>query len=177
MEKFTNAITAGEDFASLREAGKIGDVYNVGLENWTPKEGYYGLIWKYVTFLKLTSGRTCPWLPLTSHANLLHSQWCVGHLRDADLVAYLRRCAAGISAPNGLIIVKENLASGAEDIFDDQDSSVTRTEVKFKRLFKEAGLVVMKEEIQRGFPQSLGLFKVKTFALRPEGWTTGGGSK
>lgn len=98
------------------------------------------------------------------------SQWCVGHLRDADLVAYLRRCAAGISTPNGLIIVKENLASGTEDIFDDQDSSVTRTEAKFKKLFKEAGLVIVKEEVQRGFPANLGLFKVKAFALRPEGW-------
>ncbi|RPB28685.1 hypothetical protein L211DRAFT_818549 [Terfezia boudieri ATCC MYA-4762] len=150
VEKFTNAITSGKDFASLRGAGKIGDVYNVGLEHWTPKEGAYGLVW---------------------------NQWCVGHLRDADLVAYLRRCAAGISAPNGFIIVKENIASGAEDIFDDQDNSVTRTEAKFKKLFKEAGLVVVKEEIQRGFPSSLGLFKVKTFALRPESWVAGGGSK
>lgn len=50
VEKFTSAITAGDDFASLREAGKIGDVYNVGLEHWTPKDGGYALIWKYVTF-------------------------------------------------------------------------------------------------------------------------------
>ena len=32
----------------------------------------------------------------------------------------------------------------------------------------------MKEEVQRGFPARLGLFKVKTFALRPEGWSAGG---
>lgn len=65
-----------------------------------------------------------------------------------------------------MIIVKENIASGNEDVFDDQDSSVTRTEAKFKKLFMEAGLVVVKEEVQKGFPSSLGLFKVKTFALR-----------
>ena len=68
-------------------------------------------------------------------------------------------------------MVKENLSSGEEDIYEDQDSSVTRTESKFKKIFKDAGLVIVKQEVQRGFPPHLGLFKVKTFALRPEAWS------
>ena len=53
-----------------------------------------------------------------------NSQWCVGHLTDTELVAYLKRCAEGLRA-GGIIVVKENIAD-KEDIFDDEDSSVTR---------------------------------------------------
>lgn len=70
-------------------------------------------------------------------------------------------------------MVKENISSGEDDIYDDQDSSITRTESKFKKIFKDAGLVIVKEEVQRGFPLHLGLFKVKAFALRPEVWSAG----
>lgn len=78
----------------------IGDIFNVGLEQWTPDEGdlQYDLIW---------------------------NQWCVGHLTDEQLVAYLRRCKAALKE-GGLIVVKENLVTGAEDVFDSLDSSVTR---------------------------------------------------
>lgn len=68
-------------------------------------------------------------------------------------------------------MVKENLSSAEEDIYDDNDSSVTRTESKFKRIFKDAGLVIVKQVVQKGFPLHLGLFKVKAFALRPEAWS------
>lgn len=52
------------------------------------------------------------------------SQWCVGHLTDAELVAYLGRCKTGLRE-RGIIVVKENIAEG-DDVFDDEDSSVTR---------------------------------------------------
>ncbi|KAF8477404.1 alpha-N-methyltransferase NTM1 [Kalaharituber pfeilii] len=151
VEKFTREITEGSSFSPLRDAGVIGDVYNVGLERWNPRPGAYSVIW---------------------------NQWCLGHLRDHDLILYLTRCITALTAsstssnpstPPSTIIVKENIASGPDDIYDPQDSSVTRTEAKFKKLFKEAGLVIVREEVMRGVPPKLGLYKVKTFALRPVG--------
>ena len=42
------------------------------------------------------------------------------------LVAYLQRCAKGICEDGGMIVVKENISSAADDVFDELDSSVTR---------------------------------------------------
>ena len=52
-----------------------------------------------------------------------------------------------------------------EDIFDETDSSVTRTNEKFHKLFKEADVRCLKTELQRGFPK--GLYPVRLYALRP----------
>lgn len=82
----------------------IGDIYNTGLESWSPKEGAeYNLIW---------------------------NQWCVGHLTDAQLTAYLKKCGTLLAKDKdgkttGLVVVKENLAP-VVDCFDEEDSSVTR---------------------------------------------------
>ena len=67
------------------------------------------------------------------------------------------------------MVVKENLSTRdfGEDIFDELDSSVTRSDGNFKRIFEEAGLKVVKAEVQGGFPRSLGLYPVKMYALRP----------
>lgn len=65
----------------------------------------------------------------------------------------------------GLVIVKENLAP-VVDVFDEEDSSVTRTEEKFKTLFKEAGLRIVRTELQKGFPKEL--YAVRIWALQPE---------
>ena len=43
-----------------------------------------------------------------------------------DLVDFLKRCAEGLLSNRGVIVVKENI-SRDEDIFDDEDSSVTRS--------------------------------------------------
>lgn len=55
----------------------------------------------------------------------LYSQWCVGHLSDVQLVAYLERCKSAI-LENGVIVVKENITETKEDTYDEIDSSVTR---------------------------------------------------
>ena len=53
----------------------------------------------------------------------------MGHLTDAQLVAYLKRCGGLLrweeGKTSGLVVVKENLATGV-DKFDEEDSSVTR---------------------------------------------------
>ncbi|EPS31790.1 hypothetical protein PDE_06748 [Penicillium oxalicum 114-2] len=125
----------------LKKDGVVGDIYTVGLENWYP-EKKYDLIW---------------------------TQWCVGHLTDAQLVQYVSRCREALTE-TGLMVVKENLSTSPneQDMYDDEDSSVTRTDAKFKQIFEEAGMTVIKAEIQTGFPKQFKLLPVKSYALRPK---------
>ena len=126
--------------------GSVGKGWVESLENWAPEKGRYDLIW---------------------------IQWCTLYLTDIQLVDCLKRCRDAISVPDGWIVVKENTSKSIElggdgkDVYDEDDSSVTRTETKFLKIFDDAGLNVMAKEIQRGFPKSLGLFPVRTYALRP----------
>ncbi|KAI9218458.1 alpha-N-methyltransferase NTM1 [Blastocladiella britannica] len=71
-------------------------------------------------------------------------QWVLGHLTDDDLVAFFKRCIA----VSPVIGVKENVASGlnGETEIDRQDSSMTRSEAAWKKVFKRAGLKVVKEQ-------------------------------
>ncbi|OHE98722.1 hypothetical protein CORC01_05988 [Colletotrichum orchidophilum] len=124
--------------AALQEKSGVGSIFNIGLEEWTPLDGTaYDLVW---------------------------NQWCLGHLTDDQLVAYLRRCKAVVAPNDGLIIVKENLSTSGVDLFDDVDSSVTRVDDKFRALFEQAGLHLVKTELQHGFPKDL--FPVRMYALK-----------
>ncbi|KXT04417.1 hypothetical protein AC578_3607 [Pseudocercospora eumusae] len=116
----------------------VGKIYNVGLEQWQP-ETKYDVVW---------------------------NQWCVGQLTDAQLVAYMKSLPQYLN-PGGWIVVKENLSNhhSGEDVFDEVDSSVTRTDVKFRQLFNEAGLHVVSTELQKGFPKTL--YPVRAYALQP----------
>ena len=135
--ELTNVITTSETFKELRENGRIGDVYNLGLENWTPTHRY-DLIW---------------------------NQWCLGQLTDAQLLAYFERIKGSVTE-GGWIVVKENMSTEADDqdIFDETDSSVTRSDGKFRDLFTQAGLKVVAAELQRGMPKEL--YPVRTYALQ-----------
>lgn len=139
VEKFADVVRNGP----MGKSGVIGDVYVVGLEDWEPEAGSkkYDLVW---------------------------NQWCVGHLTDAQLTEYLKRAAASLT-DSGLIVLKENVSTdiNGKDYYDDTDSTVTRAESKFKQIFKQAGLRLVKSEEQLGFPKQLGLLPVKFFALRP----------
>ncbi|EIE87624.1 hypothetical protein RO3G_12335 [Rhizopus delemar RA 99-880] len=126
-----------EYLAQEIEQGKVGNVFCQGLQGFTPEEGKYDLIW---------------------------CQWVLGHLTDEHFVNFFKRCIKGLK-PNGFIGVKENNAS-KEALFDDEDSSVTRPNQALKRLFAEAGLTIVKEEVQKGFPA--GLFAVRMYLLKPQ---------
>jgi protein N-terminal methyltransferase len=136
VEKFTSASTK---ISTLRSHNKLGDIYNVGLESFHPIHRY-DLIW---------------------------NQWCLGHLNDVQLVAHFRRCRAALQS-GGWIVVKENMVNDlqCEDIFDEVDSSVTRTEAKWNLLFRAANLKIVATELQEGFPEEL--FPVRTWALQPD---------
>lgn len=122
----------------LGPSGYIGEIYTVGLESWVPTKKY-DLIW---------------------------NQWCVGYLTDEQLVGYLIRCKEALSE-QGIIVLKENLSTAIEqeDMFDEVDGGVTRTDEKFRSLFTEAGLDLLRSEEQLGFPKSLGLMPVRFYAL------------
>lgn len=127
---------AHNELRSLKEEGKIGEIYQVGMQEWVPEEGKYWLIW---------------------------CQWCVGHLPDKELIQFFERCKRGLQK-NGTIVVKENNTSG-EDDFDPLDSSVTRSDEKFKQLFEASGLKIIATERQKGLPD--GLYPVRMYALKP----------
>ncbi|KAG6370089.1 alpha-N-methyltransferase NTM1 [Boletus reticuloceps] len=103
-----------------------------------------------------------------SRFDVIWCQWCLGHLNDEDLIAFLKRSAMALRGPTSLIVVKENLCSekkAPRTVFDGQDSSWTRSDLAFKMIFKDAGLHLVREKIQRGFP--VGIYPVKMYALRP----------
>ncbi|KAI9817386.1 MAG: Alpha N-terminal protein methyltransferase 1 [Thelocarpon impressellum] len=141
VDKFVHELREGGGLTTLRGAGKIGDVVMAGLEDWRPNPGVYDLMW---------------------------NQWCLGHLTDAQLVAYLQRSAAALRK-GGWVVVKENLSNTPDgsDIFDELDNSVTRADDKFRKLFQGAGLDVVRTELQSGFPKGLGLYPVRQYALQP----------
>ena len=142
VAKFANVIKEKKELGSKEVDGDshVGDIFVLGLESWEPSKKY----------------------------NMIWNQWCLGHLTDTQVVDYLRRCIEGLE-DGGWICVKENLSthSFGEDIYDALDSSVTRADQKFLDLFEEAGLKVVRGDLQTGFPKSLGLYPVKMYALRP----------
>lgn len=140
VEKFTRELVAGQG-RGLKAVGKIGEVFNLGLEEWMPADNTYDLIW---------------------------NQWCLGHLTDVQLVEYFCRCK-GALVRGGWIVVKENMSTDLEgrDVFDEVDNSVTRTDGKFRTLFKQCGLKIVATEVQRGFPKEL--YPVRVYALQPDG--------
>jgi len=102
--------------------------------------------------------------------DVIWCQWCLGYLTNPDLVAFLKRCHAALNArPRSLIVVKENVCCDASDrsaqeMFDEQDSSLLRSDTAWKDLFKLAGLRLIREKAQEGLPE--GLYEVKMYAVR-----------
>ncbi|KAF8910973.1 methyltransferase domain-containing protein [Gymnopilus junonius] len=105
--------------------------------------------------------------------DVIWCQWCLGHLSDPELVAFLKRCYESLKKhPKALIVVKENICSDGQDgsgqeVFDEQDSSLTRpvvSDLAWKKMFKEAGLRLVREQVQEGLPE--GLFVVKMCVTR-----------
>jgi protein N-terminal methyltransferase len=135
IESFNKDVQEGEYLRPEREAGKIGRVFSMGLQEFVPEKGRYSVIW---------------------------NQWCLGHLTDQDLVEYFKRCKEGIAVAGGVIVVKENLTSGVDN-YDTLDSSFTRTEKSLRGIFARAGLRILHCAEQHGLPE--GLFTVKMFAL------------
>ncbi|KAL4975586.1 alpha-N-methyltransferase NTM1 [Aspergillus desertorum] len=121
--------------------GVIGDIYVTGLESWNPSRKY-DLIW---------------------------TQFCVNYVTDAQLVEFLRRCCKSLTV-TGIVSIKENISTdfNGRDMYDEEDSSVTRTDEKFRALFKESGMSIIASEMQMGIPKNYNLLPVRFYALRPK---------
>ncbi|ORY29433.1 alpha N-terminal protein methyltransferase 1-like protein [Rhizoclosmatium globosum] len=117
-------------------AGKVGDFFPLGLQDFNPEVGRYDMIW---------------------------SQWVLGHLTDDDLLAFFLRCKAALK-PNGVIGVKENVCPRGVVELDEQDSSVTRPAKALEAVFEKAGLKILKRAVQTGFPR--GLYPVNMYLLQ-----------
>jgi protein N-terminal methyltransferase len=124
----------------------------IGLQNFCPAENRYDLIW-------------CQWVlgHLKDGEESLSIQNRITHKSVDDLVAFFERCKAAVEAKNGYIGVKENVTRSGID-FDEEDSSLTRPDDVLKALFEKAGLKIIKEETQQGFPQ--GLYPVRMYLLQ-----------
>eukprot|EP00124_Ichthyophonus_hoferi_P000745 Ihof_evm5s30 gene=Ihof_evmTU5s30 len=105
---------------------KMDNFFCMGLQDFNPEEGRYDLIW---------------------------SQWVLGHLTDEDFVSFFKRCKAGLKK-GGYIGVKENVCSEGFAL-DKEDNSITRSEASLARLFEEAGLKIIKQTRQIGFPKEI----------------------
>ncbi|KAI5970736.1 hypothetical protein CANMA_000155 [Candida margitis] len=124
------------ELQQVESLGKLGQIYDIGMQDWVPDKSYW-LVW---------------------------CQWCVGQLPDDVLVEFWKTCR-GALIENGTIIVKENIAP-VEDIFDETDSSVTRTDKKFRELFTEAGLKLIASDVQKGLPKEL--YPVRMYCLKAQ---------
>ena len=145
VKKFTDQFTTDQPHLFTGEDACVGDVFNIGLAEWVvPKRTKYDVVW---------------------------CQWCVGHLNDEQLVAALKRIKGSLEV-GGWVVVKENVSTGdgevEVDIFDEEDSSVTRSDGKYKSIFDKAGMVLRRDDLQRGFGRELGLFPVRMYGLQPK---------
>lgn len=122
-EKFLEQ--AKEDFSNSGLSDKVERYIPLGLQDFTPEQGRYDLIW---------------------------CQWVLSHLTDKDLIAFFKRCKESLNG--GYICVKENVCKAGVE-YDELDSSCTRSEYIWRGLFETAGLIIVKEAKQHAFPDSL----------------------
>lgn len=132
-KKFADKI-----YEFVGKSPKLGQVFNQGLQEFTPDEGKYDLIW---------------------------TQWVLGHLTNDDLIAFFKRCIKGLSK-NGIIIIKENVtATSTLPEIDQNDSSVTRPITHLKQLIVRSGLRILRVSLQSGFPA--GILPVYMITAKP----------
>ncbi|CAK5277674.1 unnamed protein product [Mycena citricolor] len=78
-------------------------------------------------------GHTPAQTDAVSGFDVIWCQWCLGHLSDPELAAFLKRSHSSLrNQEKSLIVVKENLCSDEADgsariVFDEEDSSLTRS--------------------------------------------------
>lgn len=125
---------AARDFIGP-DSSRVERIMCIGLQDFTPEEGRYDVIW---------------------------CQWVLSHLRDDDLITFLQRCRASL-AENGVIIAKENIGMGDEIIFDEVDSSFVRPKEHMVRVLEKSGLKIIQQEKQKGFPKDI--YAVYMYAL------------
>lgn len=135
VEQDEHFCTSAPEYIGATE--RLGKVYNSGLQDFEFQPQKYDVIW---------------------------CQWVLGHLKDNDLVDFLKRAQTGLKK-HGVIVIKENFTSNDEIEVDEMDSSVTRPLKYAKELITRAGLRVFKAKKQTAMPN--GLYPIHMLAMRP----------
>ena len=117
---------------------RLGEIYNMGLQQFTPVKQKYDLIW---------------------------SQWVLGHLTDADLLSFFKRIRSGLTA-KGFFVIKDNVTPTKEIVKDETDSSVMRPLEAYETVLKKAGFRIVKTIREQSFP--IALYPVYMIASRPQ---------
>jgi protein N-terminal methyltransferase len=102
------------------------------------------------------------WAPVPNTYSIIWIQWVLCYLTDEDIVAFLKRCGTALTA-HGVIVMKENTCEGETFVLDKDDASVTRSLPYWLQLIEDAGLRVVRQEMQTNFPDEL--FPVPMLAL------------
>ncbi|KAF6024301.1 NTMT1 [Bugula neritina] len=97
-------------------------------------------------------------LPLFDTVDMLE---VVGHLTDKHLAEFLKRCQMHLNE-NGIICIKDNVANTRS--FDHDDSSMIRSLDEMKSVIAAAGLTIIQEQLQSGFPPTI--YDVPMIAFR-----------
>lgn len=177
VRKFTDTLREEHREMFVGDRPKIESVFNVGLEDWQPlqdEDGRYDVVWNQwclghltdlalVEYLQRVKGplRKGGWVVVKENViEVVHS--------TTTMTGKKRPRVVDVDAGSGA--VGDGEAAGLEDEYDAEDSSVTRTRGKFEKIFKEAGLRVVRTELQRGFGRELGLFPVRMWGLQPVEW-------
>lgn len=167
IAKFTDA---------LADAPGVGDVYNVGLELWEPaSETVYDIIWNQWCVGHLTDVQLVGYLRRCGEALRRENGKATGWIIVKENLTKEEDVYDGIDssvtrfvhpafnmAPFCVVFVSPLAFLGK---YRSKANMCDRTEEKFKGLFKEAGLKIVKTELQRGFPREL--YPVRTWALQP----------
>lgn len=122
---------------SEESAKRLGTIFNIGLQKFTPEPKSYDLIW---------------------------SQWVLGHLTDEDLLQFFQRIKLGLKE-NGVFVIKENTTKNGTIEKDEDDSSITRPLKDYETILRNAGFKVSQIVRQTNLPQ--GLFPVYLMTCRP----------
>ncbi|KAK1334062.1 hypothetical protein QTO34_005062 [Cnephaeus nilssonii] len=170
-------VDVTEDFLAkaktyLGEEGKrVRNYFCCGLQDFSPEPNSYDVIWIQWVI---------DWSPHGLEPLLLQHQAgsggfssfpapqdrgarCLkGHLTDQHLAEFLRRCKRGLR-PNGIIVIKDNMAQEGV-ILDDVDSSVCRDLEVVHGIVRSAGLSLLAQERQENLPDEI--YHVYSLALR-----------
>jgi protein N-terminal methyltransferase len=103
--------------------------------------------------------------PKTDSYDIIWMQWMIGYLTDDDLVQFLKRCVLALRK-GGLVVVKDNTCEKEAFVVDRVDASTTRSLPYIKVIAELAGLRVVHQRYQEGFPEDI--FPVPMIAFAPD---------
>jgi protein N-terminal methyltransferase len=155
------AVENSSDWPGIADQSKGVRFFNCGMQDFDPLS-------PPLDRLHAQKGAQSDW---DAKYDVIWLQWCVVHLTDEQLLGFLKRCKAALSTetPDGAyVILKDNVARETA-VWDESDNSIMRTDSEYKALFRQAGLTVIKEEVQTNLPAEL--LPVKTCVFPFLGFT------